>query len=918
VGDAAAQAVGHGPPVIGREAERARVDAFAEAVPHGVQALVIRGEPGIGKTTLWRHAVEQCRVAGFQVLLTRPAEEEMPMALVGLVDLFEHARLDAAALDADADPLARGRAVLDGLRSLAECAPTVVAVDDAQWLDSGSARALRYALRRADAEPIGVLVTARSGFEDRLSIRTTLPPGCHETIDLGPLSLGALRRILGETVSAISRPVLRRIHEVSGGNPLYAIELVHAYSGIEPRSGSAGALPLPDSLQAAVAGRLETVPGELVPLLETVAGLGPTSVRELRGCLPDLDLERLLVTAERSGLILVEENLVVRFSHPVIASAVYGRLSPLARRSLHAHLASRVDNPDLRARHLALSTDGADAEVAALLEGAAERAHARGAFDVAADFARHSLRVTPPGDPDAARRRALAEIENLAASGEMSRALSLADHLVDTLPAGHGRAEALLRRAELEDDDLAKGEEFLLRALADAGDDDRQRGRVLDMLGWLRGVFRGDLRAGIECAREALAIAERAGDAEFQMSVAAGLSNMEALTGNPRLDLMDRAVALEEEVGRPALWAGPRVLLAEQLLWAGDLSTARSLLEAALGEAASSGNERWRSYGLYDLASVECAAGDLGRADELVGQAIEAARDSEDTHVESWVRHRLALVAAWLGRAEEARAAAARRLVEAERRGERPGVVRARSVLGLLALSEGDASGAALELLGAARLLDEMSFAHPGSIPVLPDAIEALAASGDVTAAEALLERLDGQGQALDSIWVRTVAKRCRGVLMLAWGDVDAAAALLEAAGASFDRTGHRPDAARAVLARGRALLRAGRRTQAADAFADARKRFATMGAALWEARAAEELERAAPGRAAGELTPVERRVAALVAEGMKNREIAQALYMSVATVEAHLTRIYRKLELRSRSELTRAVADGRVPLDES
>src|SRR5262249_46742632 len=156
--------------------------------------------------------------------------------------------------------------------------------------------------------------------------------------------------------------------------------------------------------------------------------------------------------------------------------------------------------------------------------------------------------------------------------------------------------------------------------------------------------------AGIESAREAVAIAERA-DPEFRMSAIAGLAVMSALAGAPRPELMERAVALQDEIGRPLLWAGPRTLLAAQLLWSGALAAARRLLEAELADAVRTDNERWGLYDLYDLASVECAAGNLERADGLVQQAMEAARDSEDAHVESWICQRLAQVAAWLGRA---------------------------------------------------------------------------------------------------------------------------------------------------------------------------------------------------------------------------------------------------------------------------
>jgi DNA-binding NarL/FixJ family response regulator len=150
-------------------------------------------------------------------------------------------------------------------------------------------------------------------------------------------------------------------------------------------------------------------------------------------------------------------------------------------------------------------------------------------------------------------------------------------------------------------------------------------------------------------------------------------------------------------------------------------------------------------------------------------------------------------------------------------------------------------------------------------------------------------------------------------MLALAAGDPGAAIDPLQRAGATFERLGHRPDAARAVLAQGRALLMAGHRVHAARALTEARGRFAEISAPLWEARAAEQLERAAPGSAGGRLSEAERQVAALAIRGLKNREIAEALFMAVATVEAHLTRLYRKLGIRTRSELARLVAEGQL-----
>jgi DNA-binding CsgD family transcriptional regulator len=892
----------------GRQPERERVEMFVDALATGAHGLLIRGEPGIGKTALWRLAIERCAQAGYDVLLARPAEEEMPFGLAALVDLFEHADVDIGALDAEENPFVRGRIVLAALRRLAEQRPLVVAIDDVQWLDHASARALRYALRRLDREPVGVLSTLRAvpGADDPLATAANLPPGRCEVLEIGPLPRGALRRVLAGVVDSISRPALVRIHEVSGGNPLYAIELARGLADAGDVSHPGG-VPLPDSLQGAIAQRLDTV-GELGELLEALSALGPATVGDLRDAAPGLDVEPLLGRAEQAGLVVVDEDLRVRFSHPLIGTVVYGRMSPLRRRALHARLAETAVGDDIRARHLALSTDEVSPEVAQLLEDAAARVRGHGGYELAADFAAHSLRLTPPDDEDDMLRRALAEIEDRATAGEMSRALALVDRLIETLPPGPARATALLERAYLEDDHADVIVRVLTEALEHVGDDQWLRARVLDQLGWKVTLFQGRIAEGLEHARESLALVDLAGDPQLWMYFAATLAYLEGLGGAPQDELMAKAVDIEARIGKPILWTSPRTLQAELLLWGGDLAGARRLFGEVHEDVVRSGTTANLPYSLFDLALVAIAAGEFGDAEQRVRDGIEAARDAEDAWGERLLTYPAALLDVWRGRAEQARATAERRLQQALEKGERPGEVRVRGLLGLLALSEGDHETAARELASAAAQLHATGFAHPGAFPVLPDAIEALACSGDRDGAAELLARLAAQAASVDSAWARAACDRCHGVLALTAGDPDAAVAPLERAAATFDALGHGPDAARSVFLLGRAHLRAGRRIQAADAFADARERFATMGAALWEQRVVDELERAAPGRSDGELTPAERRIAELVAQGMRNREIGEALFMSVGTVEAHLTRIYRKLGIRSRSELARLV----------
>ena len=779
------------------------------------------GGSGIGKTALWRYAVAWAREQGFRVLLSRPAEEEMPLSGVGLTDLFESVRLVGLTVGTD-DLYSTGRSVLTALRDIAADEPLVLAVDDVQWLDSFSARVLRYALRRLEAEPIAIVTTFRSddGGSDPLASSATLPLDRQVLIEPGPLGVDDIRRLIGDTAGAVPRPTLRRIHRISAGNPLYALELARTLQ--TQGSGASGdPLLLPDSVQTAIGDRIDSEAGDLWPLLEVVSAIGHPSVGSLRRIQIAGDLDRLLAAAQQGRLLVVEEDLTVRFSHPIVGSVVYARIDPIARRDLHGRLAELATDPDVRARHLALSREEADEEVAALLEDAAGRAGRRGAPDLAAEFIAHSLRLTPGDDEAAARRRRLLQIEDLAASGEAGRALALADGLLESLPHGPDRAAVLVQRFKVEDDDLAYADVLLEEALEDAGEDDALRGRVLDMLAWLRGILRGDVRGGIRCADEGVEIARRTGDEPLRMLAQSSLALMGALIGEPRAELLDESIALEDSFGVRGTNESPRAISGKLLFWAGDLPAARQRFDEALTAAAREGNELTRPYRLYDLSLLECASGNLLEARELARQGVEAAEDAR--FPAGSLHYPSGLVSTWLGDADDAWRSADLLQNWAVLRGERPAVVRALMVKGLLSLSEGQAGEASGHLAEAIALLVDMGITEPGAFPVLPDAIEASARSGDVERAESWLSLLDASAQPQGGAWAGAAADRGRGVILVSAGRPEEAVAPLRRSMEAFDRLGFRPDAARSLLLLGQALLRGGHRTAAADALADAR-----------------------------------------------------------------------------------------------
>jgi DNA-binding CsgD family transcriptional regulator len=910
--------------VVGRELELAAVREFleGESLP-GV--LLVEGEPGIGKTTLWRAGVEAARDSSYVVLSANPAEKEATFAYSAVGDLLEHVlgetlaelpgpqrgALEVALLRRESagpppEQHTLGVALLGVLRALAESQPVLLAVDDVQWLDPSSAAMLEFAARRLREERVALLLARRQGSRpasDRLEL--ALPEERRLTLAAGPLSMGALHRLLRDRLDVtLARPALRRVHEASGGNPFYALELVRALRSSGGRIRPGHPLPVPPTLEAILGERIEALPPSVREVLVEAAALRRPTESMLRNW-PALE------QAVDAGLIEVRDG-EVRFTHPLLASAAYGSITAAERSRLHRRLAEVASDPEERARHLALGASGPDTDVAAALDEAAREAAARGAPAAAAELAELAVRLTPTTQRGRLlERRAEAAGYHLPA-GELGTAASMLEHLVDQLPAGAARADALLLLASSQQS-FERCLPLAMGALAEARGDEARVAKIECYVGELL-LIQGDSERALEHARAALAAAEHAGDPTILTIALSTVAWFETLTAvEPTPGLLERAALLEDA----GLRAGPGVsdtssasfALGMRLMFAGRLDEARARMGLTLDRAVSLGDEGAVSAALLHLAELEFRAGDWPLAARRAAEGYEHAEQMAREQDMSALLYVSALVDAHLGRVEEARDTAARGIALAESCGDEVFRLQHVAALGFLELSVGDAAAADAILRPLAARLSASGWREPSIYGELPNAIEALVELSELGEARRLLADLEDRAGRIESPWAEASAGRCRGLILAAEGDAGAALAVLERALAVHERLPQPFDLARTLLVLGVVRRRARERRAARETLEQALALFDGLGATLWTAKARAELSRIggrAPTR--DDLTPSERRIAELVAEGKTNKEVAAELVVSVHTVESALTHVYRKLGLRSRTELARTL----------
>jgi DNA-binding CsgD family transcriptional regulator len=902
--------------IVGRDDELAHIEDVLDRARSEPARVVVVGEPGIGKTAVWEAGVAAAAERGFRVLSARPTRSESSLAYAGLADLLagveddafaslpapQRIALDVALLRTVDDQQADPRAVFAGfggvVKSLAVQQPVVVAVDDLQWLDGPTARALEFVGRRLRDEPVALIAAARaeaavphdnaSWLDDRDRLR------------LHPLSAGALHELIKQRLGvAVPRPTLLRLHRACGGNAFFALEIARAL--IEQDALDAGdTWPLADDIRRLVDARLAALPDpERAALLLAAAGATDVHARDV-------------VSAEQAGLVRADRERGIRFVHPLYASAVYLGATPADRRRAHAQLAARADALE-RAHHLALATEHPDAAIAAELDEASALAVARGAPEIAAELAERAAELTPVEAPDDAAERTLNAAALYLHGGAPAKAARMLSGFVEAEGNPYrARSLQLLSQARFREENFVDA----LRLLHDAVDDPHAsvalRASVELDLALIGTAISYDHGPALAHAVAAVEHAEQSADTGLLASALAVKTLVEFLLGKGVDEAqLARSLELEPEVRRGPVEAHPTLIDGALALYTGRIERAAAVLHPLRQEMLDRGEEAELPLLSIHLAWLElvCGRTDAARAFSDEGIALASLAGSFTAHALAFS----ALLHAYTGepeRCHERSAAALAAMGKAEFCLVIDWVAWAR---GALAISQGDFETADSALEPHTREFEHVDNVEPTHLTFLPDKVEALVALGDLERAERLTELLGTMGERFGRAPTRAAADRCRAAILAAQGKLAEADAACKAALARLEHAPVPLEVARTLFLLGQVERRRKQRARSRATLERSLAICERVDARAWAARVRGELERLGGRRAPGELTASELRVAGLAASGLTNREIAATAFMSQKTVEANLSRVYRKLGIRSRAQIALKLPDHSV-----
>jgi DNA-binding CsgD family transcriptional regulator/tetratricopeptide (TPR) repeat protein len=910
-----------------RHTERELLDRLVQNARAGTSGvIVLRGEAGAGKTALLDHFL--AHATGCRVVRAAGVESEMELAFAGLQQLCapfldrldrmpapQHQALGTAFGLRAGDPPDRflvGMAVLSLLSEVAEEQPLVCILDDVQWLDRASAQVLGFVARRLAAEGVVLIFALRDPSEEEHLAR--LPE-----LPVGPLHDADARALLASTIPGrMDEAVLNRIIAEARGNPLALLELPRSWT----RAGLAGAFGTPDSVS--VSGRIEeSFRRRLAPLPEQSRLLMLVAAAEPAGdpVLVWNAAERLDIPvdaaapARQAGLLDLGTH--VRFRHPLVRSVVYRDATPDDRRRVHRALAEATNptaDPDRRAWHLAAATTGPDEAVAGELERSAGRAQARGGLAAAAAFLQRAVALS--GDPAKRAGRALAAAQASLGAGAFDAARELLAS-AETGPLDElGRARVDLLKAELAFAQNRGGDapRLLLEAARKLETLDLRLARDTYLEAWAAALFAGRLATGSSL---------------LEVSRAAAAAPAPA---NPPLacDLLLDGLALIFTQGRPAAtpvlqraieaFAGHEVSVQEMLRWGWLATRAANLLwdyDSCLEIGARTVQLARDSGALEALAVADNACGqaaafggDFASAAQLVAE-VEAVKEATSTRI---APHAALALVGIRGREAEASRLIERVIADSAAVGQGTAIQYANWAKSVLMNGLGRYDDA---LAAAVQASDDMPQLHV-AMWALSEQIEAATRTGHTDLARRSLARLDDQTAGSNSDWGLGISARAHAMV----SEAETAERLYREAIDRLGRTRLRPDLARAHLLYGEWLRREGRRVDAREQLRTAHDALATIGMEAFAERARRELVatgervRSRSVETLDELTPQEIQVARLARDGLSNAEIGARLFLSSRTVEWHLRKVFSKLGVSSRKELSDALPhERRTPI---
>lgn len=912
--------------LVGRTAERDLVAGLMDALPQRGGALLLSGEPGIGKSMVLRHAAARRRDA--RVLWARGVESEAVLPYAVLADVLLPLRHHFGELPpaqrravegclaltdvAEPNPYAVCAGALGVLAAAGEAWPLLVLVDDLHWADPSSRQVLQFVARRLATERVALIMAARSGPEED-GIRESLPHAV-----LGPLTGDECWTLLRRHALDRSDPAADRIVRLAHGNPLVLVE----YAAALARSRAGGAEPWDDSWEApgplverAWRGQLRMLPTRSrEALVYVAAGRTPQWPLLQRALASDGLTTADLDAAEAAGLVRMRDG-ACELRHPVLRPVVLGQCATVRRLEVYRRLAA-VSSGELQTWYLAAAAPGPDESVAARLVADARQARRRGAPAAAAPAWHRAAELSP--DPADAARRLFEAARDAFHGGTTRDAAQWCEqalaHSRDPLMTAD--IELLRGQACTWLGDPGRAHQLLVGAARTVEPVDRSRACRLYGAAVVPATMDGRMRDACDIAARCAELTDGADDTQ-RRHAAVMRARAQALGGDVREGRTALLALLEETRGR----TGPEerqasMEIAQGLSWTGDGALARQVLDTVIEEMRRDHSPALLPYTLLARCEVEMwSRWPMARADAT--EALHWAEEFGHLAMTGYALVQLARLDALRGDFDDCR----KRVAQYERwcGGRLRGLsLFAGGALGTSALAAGDPEAARTHLAAAFAMAEEMGLVNPCLMPWVADLAEACLHTGEREKAVAVADWLRERESATGLAWPAAAHARCR--VMLARSAEEAADWLAVAERVHAGRElGF--ELARTRLVAGEVLRRFRRPSAAREPLLLARRAFTALDAVPWAVRA--EAEVAATGHRTAVhgdepppvalLTPQELQVARAIGEGLSNVEAAASLFLSRKTIESHLTRVYRKLGVRSRSDLARCLAHAGV-----